>query len=189
MRATVACGCRLLPRCKWGFHSCGMLNSVDWNLVTEVLGQHVGPICTRPANEPPSSQRYLGGLRWQGRYAKSVLQKRSSFIEVRPLNVHHSTFTLSHTARCLDTSWRCSVNDAFLVSLYNHVLPDNQSQAGVVWLLSQVAGENVPRHYVLACRYAENQGRNSRVSLTAVDCPMQNTIKNYSDTSANEWPC
>jgi hypothetical protein len=40
----------------------------------------------------------------QGRYAKSKLQKTASFIEVTALNVHHSTHTHTHPARCLDIS-------------------------------------------------------------------------------------
>jgi len=71
-----------------------MLHSVDWNLVTDGSGRPVGPIRTRPANEPPSSQRVSGGRggwRQQGRSAKSVLQETVSFIGVKPLNVHQST--------------------------------------------------------------------------------------------------
>jgi hypothetical protein len=36
---------------------------------------------------------YRWGWRWQGSYAKSMLQKTVSFIGIRPLNVHQSTRT------------------------------------------------------------------------------------------------
>ena len=35
---------RLMPQCKWNRHFSGMFKSIDWYLVTDVLGQPVSPI-------------------------------------------------------------------------------------------------------------------------------------------------
>lgn len=40
---------RLPQRCQWDIRSCAMLRSIDWWSVTDVSGQHVGPIFKGPA--------------------------------------------------------------------------------------------------------------------------------------------
>jgi hypothetical protein len=48
---------RLPPPCSWGLRSSGMLRSVDWQLVTEVSGQPIGPIFrTEPKGYRVTSQ-------------------------------------------------------------------------------------------------------------------------------------
>jgi len=50
-------------------------------------------------------------LKRQGRYAKSKLQKTTSFTEVKPLNVHHSTHTYGLLATLIFP--KCPVERAF----------------------------------------------------------------------------
>jgi hypothetical protein len=58
------------------------------------------------------------------------------------------------------------MNNAFFVSHFNQsrLVADRQ-----------LAGKNAPCHYMLV---TEIQGHNSRIHQTAIDCLMQNALKN-----------
>jgi len=63
------------------------------------------------SSDPPRHREYRGGWRRQGSYDKSKLQKIVSFIEVKPLNFHHSTHTYALFAVLLFP--KCPVNNPF----------------------------------------------------------------------------
>jgi len=110
---------------------------------------------------PPTELHSFLRLSWgmetiRKTYAKTVLQKRTSFIEVQPLNAHHWTHTVCSLHWYL---WRSRVNNVFFVSFCNNALPDIQSQAGVAWLqICQLTGKmDTPPNYVLTTYVAKRK--------------------------------
>ena len=64
---------------------------------------------------------------------------------------------------------------------FNHASPDIRSGRSRLTAESLLNGENPPGHYSLAmtaARWKAKAGRSTRESITAVDCLMQNAIKN-----------